>query len=279
MMLLKRLTAETLGSLLLAATVIGSGIMAERLAGGNVAIALLANTGATVAVLATLIGLLGPVSGAHFNPAVSLVEALRGKLSWPDTVAYSVLQIVGCCAGALLAHAMFQLPILQASVHLRTGPAQWLAEGVATLGLVLVVVGPPAFGRRSLDGRIVDWGCLLVHGLNVLREPGDHNRALAFRYICRDPSARRTCVYRGTDRGGSGGARLGAILVRTGPRPVAPCRDVSLGRIDTPRGRSMTESVPVTIRNDGVEPTVIEYLKTPPNRATLVDLIARAGMR
>ena len=147
MMLLRRLTAETLGSLLLAATVIGSGIMAERLAGGNVAIALLANTGATVAVLATLIGLLGPVSGAHFNPAVSLVEALRGKLSWPDTVAYSLLQIVGCCAGALLAHAMFQLPILQASAHLRTGPAQWLAEGVATLGLVLVVVGH----RRSED--------------------------------------------------------------------------------------------------------------------------------
>lgn len=146
-MLLRRLIAEALGSLLLAATVIGSGIMAERLSGGNTAIALLANTGATVAVLATLIGLLGPVSGAHFNPAVSLVEALRGKLSWSDTFAYSLVQIAGCCAGALLAHAMFQLPILQASAHIRTGPAQWLAEGVATLGLVLVVIGH----RRSQD--------------------------------------------------------------------------------------------------------------------------------
>ena len=146
-MLLRRLTAEAVGSLLLAAAVIGSGIMAERLAGGNTAIALLANTGATVAVLATLIGLLGPVSGAHFNPAVSLVEALRGKLSWSDTVAYSLVQIAGCCAGALLAHAMFQLPILQASAHIRTGPAQWLAESVATLGLVLVVIGH----RRSED--------------------------------------------------------------------------------------------------------------------------------
>ena len=143
----KRLAAEALGSLLLAATVIGSGIMAERLAGGNTAIALLANTGATVAVLATLIALLGPVSGAHFNPAVSLVEALRGKRAWSDMTAYSLVQVAGCCAGALLAHAMFELPISQVSVHIRTGPAQWLAEGVATFGLVLVVVGH----RRAED--------------------------------------------------------------------------------------------------------------------------------
>jgi glycerol uptake facilitator-like aquaporin len=147
MSLSRRLTAEALGSVLLAATVIGSGIMAQRLAGGNAAIALLANTGATVAVLATLIALLGPASGAHFNPAVSLVEALRGKLSWSDTAVYVVVQVAGCCAGALLAHAMFELPIVQASAHIRTGHAQWLAEGVATLGLVLVVLGQ----RRSED--------------------------------------------------------------------------------------------------------------------------------
>jgi glycerol uptake facilitator-like aquaporin len=133
--------------LLLAATVVGSGIMAERLAGGNVAVALVANTGATVAVLATLIALLGPLSGAHFNPAVSLVDALRGRLSWNDMLAYTVAQVAGCCAGALLAHAMFELPIVQASVHIRTGPAQWLAESVATLGLLLVVLGH----RRSED--------------------------------------------------------------------------------------------------------------------------------
>src|SRR5579863_5777556 len=106
--LFRRLLAEVLGSLLLAATVVGSGIMAERLAGGNTAVALLANTGATVAVLATLIALLGPLSGAHLNPAVSLVDALRGRLSWTDMAAYSVVQIAGCCAGALLAHAMFE---------------------------------------------------------------------------------------------------------------------------------------------------------------------------
>jgi glycerol uptake facilitator-like aquaporin len=126
---------------------VGSGIMAERLAGGNVAVALLANTAATVAVLGTLIALLGPISGAHFNPAVSLIEALRGKLSSTDAALYTLAQIVGCCAGALLAHAMFELPLWQHSAHIRTGPAQWLAEAVATFGLLLVVLGH----RRSED--------------------------------------------------------------------------------------------------------------------------------
>ena len=143
----RRLLAEGLGSLLLAATVVGSGIMAERLAGGNLAVALIANTGATVAVLATLIALLGHLSGAHFNPAVSFIEALRGKLTWSDSMSYSFVQIAGCCAGALLAHAMFEAPLWQLSAHIRTGPAQWLAEFVATFGLLMVVLGH----RRSED--------------------------------------------------------------------------------------------------------------------------------
>jgi glycerol uptake facilitator-like aquaporin len=144
----RRLIAELIGSLLLAATVVGSGIMAERLAGGNGALALLANTAATVAVLGTLIALLGPVSGAHFNPAVSLIEALQGKLSWGDAALYTLTQVVGCYIGALLAHAMFELPLWQASAHIRTGPAQWLAEAVATFGLLLVVLGH----RSSVGG-------------------------------------------------------------------------------------------------------------------------------
>jgi len=139
--MLRRIAAEGIGSLLLAATVIGSGIMAERLAAGNVAIALIANTGATVAVLATLIALLEPVSGAHFNPAVSLVQALRGALTWRAAAAYMAIQILGCCAGAVLAHAMFSLPLIQSSLHARTGIGQWIAEFVATLGLLLVVIG------------------------------------------------------------------------------------------------------------------------------------------
>jgi glycerol uptake facilitator-like aquaporin len=137
----RSLIAEGLGSLLLATTVIGSGIMAERLAGGNLAVALLANTAATVTVLATLIALLGPISGAHFNPAVSIIAALRGRLPIQKAIGYIVIQIAGCCLGALLAHAMFEMPLVQASVHLRTGPAQWLSEGVATAGLILVVTG------------------------------------------------------------------------------------------------------------------------------------------
>jgi glycerol uptake facilitator-like aquaporin len=136
-----RLAAEGIGSALLAAAVVGSGVMAERLAGGNAAIALLANTGATVAVLATLIALFGPISGAHFNPAVSLVQAIRHELTWRDAGAYTVVQVVGCCMGVILVHAMFDLPWLQSSVHIRTGPSQWLAEGVATFGLLLVVLG------------------------------------------------------------------------------------------------------------------------------------------
>jgi glycerol uptake facilitator-like aquaporin len=141
MNLSRRLTAEGIGSLLLAATVVGSGVMAERLAGGNVAIALLANTAATVAGLATLIALFAPISGAHFNPAVSLVQGLRGSLTWGDVSAYAVVQIVGCCLGAVLAHAMFDLPWLQSSAHVRSGASQWLAEAVATFGLIVVVLG------------------------------------------------------------------------------------------------------------------------------------------
>ena len=147
MTLTRRLASEGVGSLLLTATVVGSGIMAERLAGGNTAVALLANTAATVAVLAALIALLGPVSGAHFNPVVSFIQALRGKLTWTDAGVYLLIQILGCCAGALLAHLMFEAPLWQASAHSRTGPAQWLAEAVATFGLVLVVLGH----RRTED--------------------------------------------------------------------------------------------------------------------------------
>jgi glycerol uptake facilitator-like aquaporin len=137
----RRLVGEGLGSVLLTATVVGSGIMAEHLSDGNLAVALLGNTAATVAALTALIALLGPVSGAHFNPAVSVIESLRGRLGWRDAGAYAITQMIGCCAGALLAHAMFKLPLLQLSTHLRSGPGQWLAEGVATFGLLLIVLG------------------------------------------------------------------------------------------------------------------------------------------
>ena len=127
--------------MLLVATVVGSGVMAERLAGGNVAIALLANTVATAASLLALITTLGPVSGAHMNPIVSVVEALGGGLAWRAVPVYVVAQIAGGLAGSMLAHAMFGLPLYSFSLHERSGAAQILSEAVATFGLLLVIGG------------------------------------------------------------------------------------------------------------------------------------------
>ena len=146
--LVKRLAAEALGTALLLAVVIGSGVMAERLADGNAALALLANTLATVGGLYVLIELFGPVSGAHFNPAVSAVMAWRGGLSKRAFAGYALAQLGGAALGAGLAHAMFELPLWQLSQHVRGGSGQWLAEGVATAGLVLVVLRAPT-GRAS----------------------------------------------------------------------------------------------------------------------------------
>ncbi|OYY60826.1 MAG: glycerol uptake facilitator [Burkholderiales bacterium 28-67-8] len=141
----RRVFAEALGTALLLAIVIGSGIMAERLAGGNVAVALLANTLATVGGLYILIEVFGPVSGAHFNPAVSAVMAFRGDLAWALLLPYIVAQLAGSVLGAWLAHAMFDLPIWQFSTHVRSGTGQWIAEAVATAGLLLVILrAPPA---------------------------------------------------------------------------------------------------------------------------------------
>ena len=136
--------AEGLGTALLLAVVIGSGIMAERLSGGNVAIALLANTLATVGGLYILIEVFGPVSGAHFNPAVSLVMASRGQLAWTLLLPYVAMQLLGAMLGAWLAHAMFDLDIVQFSTKVRSGTGQWIAEGVATFGLLLVILRAPA---------------------------------------------------------------------------------------------------------------------------------------
>lgn len=136
----RRLVAEALGTLLLVATVVGSGIMAERLAGGNMAVALLGNTLATGAILYVLITALGPVSGAHFNPAVTLVFALRRDLGWGTAAGFILVQILGAIGGTMLAHAMFEVPLIQVSAHARSGPAQWLSEAVATFALVFTIL-------------------------------------------------------------------------------------------------------------------------------------------
>ena len=137
----RKLLGEAIGSLLLFATVVGSGIMAERLAGGNVAVALLGNTLATGAILYVLITMLGPVSGAQFNPAVTLVMRLRGECCWKGAALVVLVQVSAGVLGVWLAHAMFDLPILQVSTKSRTGMGQWLGEFVATFGLVLTILG------------------------------------------------------------------------------------------------------------------------------------------
>jgi glycerol uptake facilitator-like aquaporin len=146
--LVHRLAAEGLGSFFLFATVIGSGIMAERFSGGNIAVALLGNTLATGAILFVLITMLGPISGAHMNPAVSLVAASRRELTWPDAAAYIAAQIAFGILGAFAAHAMFDLPILQLSTKMRTGPGQWLGEAIATFGLILTILGTARHRRE-----------------------------------------------------------------------------------------------------------------------------------
>jgi glycerol uptake facilitator-like aquaporin len=138
---LKRATSEALGTALLLATVVGSGIMAERLAGGNVALALLANTLATGAGLVALILTFGPISGAHFNPAVTLASAAQGGLPWRDVPAYLLSQTAGAFGGVAVAHVMFEAPLFSASQHVRSGPAQLVSEFVATFGLLSVIWG------------------------------------------------------------------------------------------------------------------------------------------
>lgn len=139
--LARRLAAEGVGSFFLFVAVIGSGVMAEALAGGNVAVALLGNTLATGAMLFVLIAMLGPISGAHFNPAVSLLFASRGNLPWREAAAFIAVQLVGGVLGAWAAHAMFDLPILQVATKARSGIGQWTGEAIATFGLILTIIG------------------------------------------------------------------------------------------------------------------------------------------
>ncbi len=141
MTLARKLTAEALGTAFLLAVVVGSGIMAERLSGGNVAIALLANTIATGAGLIALILTFGPISGAHFNPAVTLADAWAGGLPWREVPLYVVAQIIGAYAGVAAAHGMFDLPLFFASQHERAGPSQLWSEFIATFGLLAVIWG------------------------------------------------------------------------------------------------------------------------------------------
>jgi glycerol uptake facilitator-like aquaporin len=139
--LARRTVAEWLGTAFLLAAVVGSGIMAQKLAGGNFALALLCNTIPTGAILVVLILVFGPVSGAHFNPAVTLALACRGEVPWRIVVIYIAAQIAGAIAGVWAAHLMFELPVMQVSLNERTGAGQWIAEAIASFGLLLTIFG------------------------------------------------------------------------------------------------------------------------------------------
>src|SRR5882672_10324711 len=147
----RRIFSEWLGTAFLLATVVGSGIMAQELAGGNVALALLGNTIPTGCILVVLILIFGPLSGAHFNPAVTLAFAWRGELPWSDAVVYITVQILGAIAGVWAAHLMFELPLWQFSTTARTGAAQWFAESIATFGLLLTILGCAARAPAAIS--------------------------------------------------------------------------------------------------------------------------------
>ena len=146
----RRLVAKALGTLILVMAVVGSGIMAEKLGGGNQALALLCNAIATGAVLYVIITIFAPVSGAHFNPVVSLAAALRGELEWRSTFAYAVVQIAGGCVGAVLAHLMFGLDLIQLGSTARTGLGQWTGEFIATFGLIATILGCVRFKPEAV---------------------------------------------------------------------------------------------------------------------------------
>ena len=146
----RKLAAEALGTALLLAAVIGSGIMGERLSGGNVAITLLANSLATGCALIALIHTFAPVSGAHFNPVITLSTALMRELSWGDAIAYIAVQVMGAFAGVAVAHVMFGEPLFFASQHERSGAAQWLSEFVATFGLVTIIISCARFRPQAV---------------------------------------------------------------------------------------------------------------------------------
>ena len=155
--LTRRLFAEFVGTALLLAAVVGSGVMGARLAQGNDGIALLANAGATGAALYVLIVLFAPVSGAHFNPAVTLAVRLRGEISTRDALAYVAVQLAGAVIGVLLAHAMFGLVLLQPGAHVRTGAAQWLSECVATFGLLLTILLGQRHRPQAIPMLVASW--------------------------------------------------------------------------------------------------------------------------
>jgi arsenate reductase (glutaredoxin) len=265
----------------LVATVVGSGIMAETLT-KDVALALLGNTLPTGAILVVLISILGPVSGAHFNPAVSLVFALKGELTPRHALGYVAAQVAGGIAGTMIAHAMFALPLIDASLKTRTGGAQWFAEGVAAFGLVATILAGIRFNRTAvpwLVGLYITGG-LLVHGLDLVCQSCGSHRALDDQYVFGHSPRRSSRLHRGRilRRGRRADFHeLAAARGRRGGKDQGgPAMTVTI--YHNPACGTSRNTLAM-IRQSGEEPEVIEYLKTPPSRARLVELIVPSASR
>lgn len=243
--LAQRLAAEALGTAFLLAAVVGSGVMAQRLAGGNLALALLGNTLPTGAILTVLILIFGPVSGAHFNPAVTLAFALRTEISWRAAAAYVAVQLLGGLVGVWVAHLMFDLPVWQVATTARIGVSQCLAEFVATFGLLLTVFGCAARAPQACAYAVgaLHHGGLLVHRVDIVRQSRCHRCTIVVRHLCRHRAPGRAAVrHRTIDRRAHcdvrGGVPLAPCQVRSEIRSCLSVIVASSGSPATPRSRS-----------------------------------------
>ena len=229
----RRLVAEGLGTAILVATVIGSGIMAQRLAGGNDAIALLCNTIPTGAILVVLITIFAPVSGAHFNPAVTLAFAATGDRPWREALPYIVAQCAGGILGTIVAHLMFDLAPLAIGTTARSGPSQWLAEAVATLRYCWRSSAASACAAgRALAGRADDHRDLLVHLVDIVRQSGRDPGARLHHHVRRHSDQSRPRFYRRAI-GGRGDRDRGCHdAVATGRGPISSATAIAGGNDD-----------------------------------------------
>lgn len=272
----RRLAAEALGAALLLAVVVGSGIMGERLARGISGLALMCNAVATGAGLTVLIAVLGPISGAHFNPAVTLVLALRRAIGPRLAVAYAGAQLAGAVAGVWVAHLMFAEPLLQVSGRVREGAGQALSEAVATLRPgaddPLRAAFPPRAGGGA--GRALYRGGLLVHRIDVLREPRGDDRPGAQRQFRGNRAGLDPDLRRGP--AGRGNRRVGPVRVALSPR--ARCMtDAPVTIYHNPACGSSRNALAL-IRAAGHDPRVVEYLRTGWTRPELEALTAAMGV-
>ena len=276
----RRLTAEALGTALLVATVVGSGIMAETLT-RDVALALLGNTLPTGAILVVLITIFGPISGAHFNPAVTLIFALKRELTPREALSYMAAQVAGGIAGTVMAHAMFALPLIDASLKVRSGGAQWLAEARRRVrpGRDHSCRYPVQSSRGALAGRALHHGGVLVHLVDVVCKSRRCHRAVADQYVFRhSPGGSARLHRRRTRRRGRGAAadELAAAR-RRGRRRDQGGSIMSVTIYHNPSCGTSRNTLAM-IRQSGEAPEVIEYLKNPPSRARLIELIGAMGI-